>query len=234
MDGASWRDSRHGVTLAQAQAGSERRLATPQAAVRRRDVDVRRRVDHRCANSSSARFARRSSCLLGASAFLLLIACANVVNLLVARMTIRRSEIGLRLALGASRARLAQQFLDRGRRAVVARRASVGVAIAAAGVRLLLAMQTGNLPRADEVHVSWPVLMFALGVVDRDRGRARTAGRVARNARRHPRDAVRVAAHAGRHGIERAHSAHARRVADGADGRSARRRRPARSQLPAA
>jgi putative ABC transport system permease protein len=101
--------------------------------------------------------------LLVASAFLLLIACANVVNLMVARMTIRRSEIGLRLALGANRVRLAQQFLTEA--AVLALLGGgAGVAIAAAGVRVLLAMQTGNLPRAGEVHVNLPVLVFALFV----------------------------------------------------------------------
>ncbi|HTE48165.1 MAG TPA: ABC transporter permease, partial [Gemmatimonadaceae bacterium] len=99
--------------------------------------------------------------LLGASAFLLLIACANVVNLLVARMTIRRGEIGLRLALGASRKRLAQQFLtEAGVLAVLG--GIIGVAIAAGGVRVLLSMQTGNLPRAGEVQLNWPVLAFAL------------------------------------------------------------------------
>jgi len=99
--------------------------------------------------------------LLGASAFLLLIACANVVNLLIARMTIRRSELGLRLALGATRGRLVQQFLtEAGVLSVVG--GLVGVALAALGVRALLSMQTGNLPRADEIHVSWPVMAFAL------------------------------------------------------------------------
>ncbi len=101
--------------------------------------------------------------LLGASVFLLLIACANVVNLLVARMTIRRSEIGLRLALGASRWRLAQQFLTEA--AVLSLVGGVaGVALAAVGVRALLALQTGSIPRAGDVHVSWPVMLFALGV----------------------------------------------------------------------
>ncbi|MDB4878183.1 MAG: hypothetical protein JWM41_4629 [Gemmatimonadetes bacterium] len=101
--------------------------------------------------------------LLGASAFLLLIACANVVNLLVARMTLRSGEIGLRLALGASRGRLARQFLTEA--GVLSLAGGVaGVALAAVGVRLLLAMQTTSLPRAAEVHVNWPVMAFALGV----------------------------------------------------------------------
>jgi putative ABC transport system permease protein len=99
--------------------------------------------------------------LLGASAFLLLIACANVVNLLVARMTIRRAEVGLRLALGASRARLFRQFLtEAGVLSVVGGVAGIG--LAALGVRALLTMQTGNLPRANEVHIDWIVLGFAL------------------------------------------------------------------------
>lgn len=101
--------------------------------------------------------------LLGASAFLLLIACANVVNLLVARMTLRRAEIGLRLALGASRGRLARQLLTEAG-VLSALGAIGGVALAAGGMRMLLAMQTGNLPRANEITMSWPVLLFALVV----------------------------------------------------------------------
>jgi putative ABC transport system permease protein len=101
--------------------------------------------------------------LFGAAAFLLLIACANVVNLLVARMTLRRAEIGLRLALGATRMKLAQQFLIEA--GVLATLGGVlGVGLALGGVRLLVAMQTGNLPRANEIRVDWPVMAFAVGV----------------------------------------------------------------------
>jgi putative ABC transport system permease protein len=101
--------------------------------------------------------------LLGASAFLLLIACANVVNLMVARMTVRRAEVGLRLALGASRGRLAAQFLtEAGVLSLLG--ALGGVLLATGGVRLLVALQNGKLPRADEIAVNWAVLAFALAV----------------------------------------------------------------------
>lgn len=101
--------------------------------------------------------------LLGASAFLLLIACANVVNLLVARMSIRRSEIGLRLALGASRGRLSQQFMTE--TAVLSLVGGIaGVTLAAIGVRVLLAMQPTSIPRSGDVHVNWPVMLFALAL----------------------------------------------------------------------
>jgi len=101
--------------------------------------------------------------LLGASGFLLLIACANVVNLLVARMMARGGELSLRLALGASRGRLATQFLAES--LVLALSGGVGgVLLAWLGVRFLVALDASRLPRADAVHVSIAVLVFALGV----------------------------------------------------------------------
>jgi putative ABC transport system permease protein len=100
--------------------------------------------------------------LLGAAAFLLLIACANVVNLLIARMTIRKSEVGLRLALGASRGRLIQQFLTEASMLSLVG-GVIGILLAATGVRVLLALQTNAIPRSNEVHVSVPVMAFAFG-----------------------------------------------------------------------
>jgi predicted permease len=100
--------------------------------------------------------------LLGASAFLLLIACANVVSLLLARMSVRRGEIGVRLALGASRWRLAQQLVTEASMLSLAG-AAAGITFAAGGVRVLLALQNGKLPRAEEVHLNLPVMVFAVG-----------------------------------------------------------------------
>jgi predicted permease len=94
---------------------------------------------------------------------LLIFACANVVNRRMARMEAREGEYALRLALGASRARLVQQFVAES--LVLATGGGIlGVLLAAVGVRALLAMQSGNIPRAADVHVSWGVLAFALGV----------------------------------------------------------------------
>jgi predicted permease len=101
--------------------------------------------------------------LFAASGCLLLIACANVVNLLVARMAARQGELALRLALGAGRGRLVRQFLVE---ALVLSLAGgvLGVATGAAGVKTLLAMEPGRLPRVAEIGLHWPVLLFALGV----------------------------------------------------------------------
>jgi putative ABC transport system permease protein len=101
--------------------------------------------------------------LLAASAFLLLIACANVVNLLVARAAVREGELAVRLALGASRGRIAQQFITEA--LVLALSGGIlGVGLAALGVRALLALEPGDLPRVTEVGVDVRVLVFALGL----------------------------------------------------------------------
>lgn len=101
--------------------------------------------------------------LLAASAFLLLIACANVVNLLVARAAVREGELAVRLALGAGRGQIAQQFLAE---ALVLGLAGgvLGLMLASLGVKALLALEPGNLPRITEVGVDWPVLAFAFGL----------------------------------------------------------------------
>ena len=101
--------------------------------------------------------------LLAASAFLLLIACANVVNLLVARAAVREGELAVRLALGASRARIAGQFIAEAL-VLALSGGMLGVGLAALGVRALLALEPGDLPRVSEVGVDVRVLAFALGL----------------------------------------------------------------------
>ncbi len=101
--------------------------------------------------------------VLAASGFLLLIGCANVVNLLVARMAAREGELALRLALGAGRGRLVRQFLAESLLLSLCG-GVLGVAIGTAGVKALLALEPGRLPRIGEVGVHWPVLLFALAV----------------------------------------------------------------------
>ena len=101
--------------------------------------------------------------LLAASAVLLLIACANAANLLMARLTARRSELALRLALGAAQIRLAQQCLAESAMLALAG-GTVGVLLAIAGTRALVALDPDRLPRASEVHVDPQVLLFALAV----------------------------------------------------------------------
>ena len=101
--------------------------------------------------------------LIGASGLLLLIACANVVNLLLARMAARQGELALRMALGAGHGRLTRQVLTES--FVLSTVAGlVGIVLATIGLRVLLALEPGNLPRASEIGLSWPVLAFAIGI----------------------------------------------------------------------
>jgi putative ABC transport system permease protein len=101
--------------------------------------------------------------LLGASGLLLLIACANVVNLLLTRMAARQRELAVRLALGAGRARLVRQWVSESL-ILALLGGAMGTMLAVVGVRVLLALEPGRLPRVGEIRVDGVVLLFALAV----------------------------------------------------------------------
>jgi putative ABC transport system permease protein len=101
--------------------------------------------------------------LLGAVVFVLLIACVNVANLLLARSEARRREIAVRAAVGAGAGRLLGQFVAEGILLSLAG-AALGVLLAFGGLRLLAATNAGSIPRAAEIGIDWQVLLFTLGV----------------------------------------------------------------------
>jgi putative ABC transport system permease protein len=100
--------------------------------------------------------------IFGVVVVVLLIACANVSNLLLARATSRTREVALRAAIGATRGRVLRQMLtESALLAIVA--GTLGVIVGAWGIRGLLAIAPQGLPRLDEVGVNWRMLAFAFG-----------------------------------------------------------------------
>lgn len=152
-----------GVTLAHAQEQAEAVAAD----IRKHfpvyggaDAHVRMEPMHR---SLVAEVRPAILALMGAAIFLLLIACANVANLLLVRASLRETELAMRAALGAGWWRIARQMLAE---AIVlsAIGTILGIALAAFGVRVLLSVAPSNLPRLDQVTMDPIVIAFGIAM----------------------------------------------------------------------
>jgi len=158
---------RNGVSLSQAQAA----MALAAGAFRRKYStglgDKQSFTVERMQDSQVAEVRPALLLLLGTVGFVLLIACANVANLLLARAAVRRREIAIRSAMGAGRGRIINQLLTE---SVILSLAggALGLALGYFGVRVLLSMNPGNIPRIGEKGASlamdWRVLIFTLVV----------------------------------------------------------------------
>ena len=157
----AWARLRTGATLGEAQAelaviGRQLAEQYPKSNKGRTFIADRLRPDVQDVQSSLW-------LLLGAVGVVLLIACANLASLLLARAVSRERELAMRVALGAGRGRLARQCLTESAVLGLAG-GGLGVVLAAVGVRPFVTFWPGSLPRAEEIQLDWRVLLFALGV----------------------------------------------------------------------
>jgi len=101
--------------------------------------------------------------LMAAVAMVLLIACANVANLLLARSSGRQKEFALRSALGAGQGRIFRQLITES--VLLSMIGGVlGLMLAYGGLRFLVSLSPENIPRTNEIGIDWTVLLFAIGV----------------------------------------------------------------------
>lgn len=101
--------------------------------------------------------------IFGVVAAVLLIACVNIANLLLARATARRKEMAIRTALGAGKWRIARQLLTESI-LVSMIGGAIGLLLAYGGVQLILYMSPTAIPRAREIGLDWIVLLFTIGI----------------------------------------------------------------------
>src|SRR5262249_20333063 len=94
--------------------------------------------------------------------FVLLIACANIANLTLARLAVRERELAIRTALGAGRGRLLRQLLTESL-LLATFGGALGLLFAVWGLDALVSFNPDNLPRLTEVHLNTPVLLYTLG-----------------------------------------------------------------------
>jgi putative ABC transport system permease protein len=125
------------------------------------DTDMSAAATIRLRDAMTAQVRPALFLLLGAASFLLLVACANVANLLLARSAARRRELAIRAAMGADRYALVRQFLVESF-VLCAISGAFGVLAARWGVDLLVGLAPKELPRLDSVSTNLPVLFLVV------------------------------------------------------------------------
>ena len=157
---------RPGITLSQVQA--QLRLAAVEFNRKYPGINQQGGFDAQLLKDSVVSDIRNSLLvLIGAVSFVLLIACANVANLLMVRAAGRSREFAIRAALGAGRARIIRQLLTESVLLALAG-GGLGLVLGFSGVRALLAVSPGDIPRIGEdgvrVGLDWRVALFTLGI----------------------------------------------------------------------